>query len=131
MTAARNIITYMRGDSVAGTRNRNGWKLGDIVDAAPVMRGQADRLQQPAAATSTFRAAHASRREVLYVAANDGMLHCFRRRRPAPSSGPTSPRAQLPQLSALMDPTYCHQYFLNMTPAAYDIYMSGAWKTVI
>jgi type IV pilus assembly protein PilY1 len=129
VTAATNIITFTRGDSVAGSRSRGGWKLGDIVDAAPLMVGKpvgySDIVGYPA-----FRAANASRREVIYVAANDGMLHCF-----DIANGVELwayvPKDQLPNLSVLMDPAYCHQYFLNMTPAAYDLKLNGTWKTVL
>ncbi len=30
-----------------------------------------------------------------------------------------------------MEPAYCHDYYLNMTPVAYDIYVNGAWRTVV
>lgn len=129
VTAATNLITYIRGDSVAGSRSRNGWKLGDIVDAAPVMVGKPNSYHEMAG-YATYRAAQASRREVLYVAANDGMLHCFD---VADGSELWSyiPKDQLPNLYTLMDPAYCHNYFLNMTPGAYDVYIGGAWKTIL
>lgn len=129
VSTATNIITYVRGDSTPNSRSRNGWKLGDIVDAAPVMVGKPNSYYEMSG-YATYRAAQASRREVLYVAANDGMLHCF-----DISDGTELwsyiPKDQLPNLSALMDPAYCHSYFLNMTPAAYDVYVGGAWKTIL
>ncbi|MBK7368915.1 MAG: hypothetical protein IPJ04_13710 [Candidatus Eisenbacteria bacterium] len=129
VTAATNIITYVRGDSTPNSRSRNGWKLGDIVDAAPVMVGKPNNYYDMAG-YAAYRAAQASRQEVLYVAANDGMLHCF-----SVADGSELwayiPKDQLPNLYTLMDPTYCHQYFLNMTPAAYDVYVGGAWKTIL
>jgi type IV pilus assembly protein PilY1 len=30
-----------------------------------------------------------------------------------------------------MSTTYCHSYFVNMTPAVYDIHVGGNWKTVL
>ena len=30
-----------------------------------------------------------------------------------------------------MSPSYCHKYFNNMTPAVYDMYVGGNWKTVL
>ncbi len=126
---AQKIITYVRGDSTPNSRSRNNWKLGDIVDAAPVMVGKPNSYYDMAG-YATYRAAQASRQEVLYVAANDGMLHCF-----SVADGSELwayiPKDQLPNLSYLMDPTYCHQYYLNMTPAAYDVYVGGAWKTIV
>ncbi len=128
-TAASNLITFIRGDSVAGSRSRNGWKLGDIVDPAPVMVGKPAGYSEQSGYTE-FRAAQASRREVLYVAANDGMLHCFDVETGA-EQWAYIPKDQLPRLADLMDPAYCHNYYLNMTPAAYDIKIGTAWRTYV
>jgi type IV pilus assembly protein PilY1 len=129
LTSANNIIAYTRGDTVSGMRDRAGWKLGDVVDAAPLMVGKPTTYSELSSYTA-FRNAQASRREVLYVASNDGMLHCFDT---ADGSELWAyiPKDQLPRLSLLMDPAYCHNYFLNMTPAAYDIQLSGVWRTIL
>ena len=76
LSTATNIITYVRGDSTPNSRSRNGWKLGDIVDAAPVMVGKPNSYYE-IPGYATYRAARAEPSRVLYVAANDGMLHCF------------------------------------------------------
>ncbi len=129
VTEATNIITYVRGDSVAGSRAREGWILGDIVDAAPVAVGKPTGFSS-LAGYADFRLTHASRGEVLYVAANDGMLHCF-----DTSTGDELwayvPKTQLPRLKNLMSTGYCHQYFVNTTPAVYDLPIGGQWKTVL
>ncbi len=129
LATAQNIITYTRGDSLPGTRSRNGWKLGDIVDPAPVMVGRPVDYNDMAGYTA-FRQANANRREVLYVAANDGMLHCFNIE-DGVELWSYIPRNQLSKLQDLMSPSYCHEYFLNMTPGVYDIKLSGTWKTVL
>ena len=129
VTTATNIITYVRGDSVAGARARSGWKLGDIVDAAPIMVGKpADYSEQPG--YGAYRVAQASRREVVYAAANDGMLHCFDSQ-DGSELWAYIPGDQLPRLNLLLDPSYCHNYFLNSTPAAYDLQVGGRWRTVL
>ncbi|MGH7741697.1 MAG: pilus assembly protein, partial [Candidatus Eiseniibacteriota bacterium] len=128
-TTAKNLINYVRGKSFAWYRDRSGWILGDIIDAAPVSVGHPNAFNNFLDYWS-FRTSHVSRAEMVYVAANDGQLHCFNA-----STGAEQwayvPKVTLPQLSALADPAYCHQYYLNVTPAAYDIYMGGVWKTVI
>jgi type IV pilus assembly protein PilY1 len=126
---ADSIIKYTRGDSVAGTRSRNGWKLGDIVDAAPLTVGRPNGFNTFLNYFS-FRAARTGRPEVVYAAANDGMLHCFDAHTGV-ESWAYVPKTQLPRLKLLMNPEYCHDYFLNMTPVAYDIYLNGAWKTML
>jgi type IV pilus assembly protein PilY1 len=126
---ATNIINFTRGDSTPGSRSRLGWKLGDIVDAAPVTVGKPNGFNNFLNYWS-FRSTRAGRSEVVYVGANDGMLHCI-----DATNGSEKwayvPKNHLPNLSGLMDPSYCHHYYLNMTPAVYDIYMNGAWKTVL
>ena len=126
---ATNIIDYSRGTDLAGYRDRDDWKLGDIVDSSPITVGKPaffyDFLSYP-----SFRSGNAGRPEVLYVGANDGMLHCFRT-----SDGSEewayAPKNQLGKLKDLMSPNYCHEYFVNMTSAVYDMYVGGNWKTVL
>ncbi len=129
VATATNYINYIRGTDQTGFRDRAGWKLGDIIDSSPVTIGKPasyyDFLSYPA-----FRAGNAGRQEVLYVGANDGMLHCF-----ATADGTENwayiPKNQLGKLKNLTDPSYCHNYFVNMTSAVYDINISGTWKTVL
>lgn len=128
-TEASNIISYTRGNHISGKRDREGWKLGDVVDAAPVAVGKPTTFSN-LPGYAAFRAAHANRDEVVYVAANDGLLHCF-----DTADGTElwayAPKTQLPRLKNLMEPAYCHQYFVNTTPLAIDIPVSGTWKTVL
>jgi len=129
VTTATNIITYTRGDSLPGTRSRYGWKLGDIVDAAPVAVGRPNSFNNFDNYWA-FRAANTNRSEVVYVGSNDGLLHAFDANNGV-ELWAYAPKTLLSRLSSLMNPAYCHEYFLNMTPVAYDIFMNGAWKTVI
>jgi type IV pilus assembly protein PilY1 len=127
--AATQIIQYARGTDLAGCRDRDGWKLGDIVDSSPVAVGKPTGFYDFSSYAS-FRSANLSRGERLYVGANDGMLHCF-----STSDGTEAwayvPKNQLPKLKNVMSPAYCHDYFVNLTPAVYDIYINGNWKTVL
>ncbi|MCC6650044.1 MAG: hypothetical protein IT348_02725 [Candidatus Eisenbacteria bacterium] len=128
-TAATNIINFTRGDYVSGMRDRGGWRLGDIVDSAPIMVGK------PTGFTSinnysSFRSANASRTEALYVGANDGMLHCFNAE-DGTELWSYVPKTLLGRLSELTSTSYCHGYFANMSPAAYDVYVGGSWKTML
>ncbi|MBI5169269.1 MAG: hypothetical protein HZA61_07255 [Candidatus Eisenbacteria bacterium] len=128
-TEAANIINFTRGDSIAGYRSRNGWRLGDIVDSAPIMVGK------PTGFTSlnnyaAFRSANANRTEALYLGANDGMLHCFNAADGSEMWGYV-PKLMLPRLRELTSPTYCHAYYVNLSPMAFDVYTSNAWRTML
>jgi len=127
--AATNLINYTRGTDITGTRDRAGWKLGDVVDAAPVAVGKPKRYHNYLA-YAAYQSANATRTEMIYVAANDGMLHAFQASNGA-ENWAYIPKNQLPRLSLLMDPAYCHNFFLNLTPVVHDIYVGGAWKTVL
>lgn len=128
-TAAQDLIRYVRGEHISGSRDRGGWILGDIVDAAPVMVGKPSGYH-PYLNYTSFRLANLSRNEVLYVAGNDGMLHCFDTTDGSELWG-YIPKNQLGRLNLLKDPSYCHNYFVNLTPTVTDVYMGGAWKTVL
>jgi type IV pilus assembly protein PilY1 len=128
-TEATNIINYVRGNAIEGTRDREGWILGDIVDASPLAIGKPTGFSS-LPGYAAFRSAHATRGEVLYVGGNDGMLHCI------DTTDGTElwayiPKSQLGRLKNLMQLDYCHEYFVNATPAAYDLLINGAWKTVV
>ncbi len=97
-TEATNIIDYIRGKPVTGYRNRcisisgatqetgcsgsneRSWVLGDIVYSTPTVvaspREQYDLIYGDSTYTA-FRNKYASRRNVVYLGANDGMLHAF------------------------------------------------------
>lgn len=124
-----DIINYVQGEDIPGYRNRNGWMLGDIVDSSPVVVGSPAHfykyLGYPA-----FVTANKTRERVVYVGANDGMLHCFRA-----SDGYEMwayvPQSNLARLKGLLDNSYCHEYFVNGSPKAVDAYVDGAWRTMV
>ncbi len=126
---AANVINWTRGETVAGYRDRGGWLLGDIVDSSPIPVG-------PPASYFLFndylgfREAHADREGVVYVGANDGMVHCF-----DAANGEEIwayiPSDLLDRLDDLASTSYCHEYFVNQTPRVVDCYLGGEWKTVM
>lgn len=87
-TEGTNIINFIRGEQVSGYRNRNvtvegeskTWRLGDIVYSSPVsVGGPSERfdLRYQDATYNRFYQKYKDRRHVVYVGANDGMLHAF------------------------------------------------------
>ena len=129
LSQAQDIINYTRGDAVGGYRDRAGWVLGDIVDASPVVVGRPSTYST-LPGYAAFRSTYSSRTEVVYVGANDGMLHCFNAT-DGTEMWAYVPRDLLPRLQDLMSTTYCHEYFVNLTPAVYDVYSGNAWKTIL
>lgn len=119
-------------------------KLGDIVHAAPVFvgappfvgRGEAEYPLVDGELYHQFRNAQLGRTEVVYVGANDGMLHAF-----SASTGAELfayvPNSVMNGLSTLTDPDYSHRFYVDSTPSVNDIYMipAGAsdkeWQTVL
>ncbi len=126
---ATNVINWTRGETVAGYRDREGWLLGDIIDSSPVPVGAPSSFYMQNSYVA-FRDALEDREPVLYVGANDGMVHCF-----SSETGEELwayiPHDQLDHLDELADPGYCHEYSVNLSPKAFDCYLGGEWKTVL
>jgi Tfp pilus tip-associated adhesin PilY1 len=74
-----NVVNYVRGwrlDNNAAWQNTNTTKLGDIFHSKPVVVGPPSLFYFDTG-YSSFAAANAARKRVLYVGTNDGMLHAF------------------------------------------------------
>jgi len=86
-----NIINFVRGDEIAGLRTRlleaplgsgtyKVWKLGDPIHSTPTIvaapHTNYDLIYGDVSYTA-FYTRWQSRRQVVYVGANDGMLHAF------------------------------------------------------
>lgn len=87
---AEKIVNYIRGQDIAGYRNRridvdgdgtlDPVLLGDIVNSSPISVGRPSSGYDLAFGDDTyreFRQKYQNRRQVVYVGANDGMLHAF------------------------------------------------------
>ena len=114
-------------------------KLGDIVSSSPIFVGAPpfaypDSLES--VAYSTFVASHATRQKMVYVGANDGMLHGF-----DAGNGATKgqeklafiPSAVFGNLHELTKPNYPfnHKFFVDGTPTMGDVFYAGAWHTLL
>ena len=133
--------------------------LGDIVHSAPSFVGppRAFRRDQSPYPTgsgdlySAFQGDKSSRQRIVYVAANDGMLHAFDAGDDADSVGSgnevfayvpnkiidSSQRFanDLDQLTSLV---YSHRFFVDLTPTVEDLFMrasasaaTASWNTVL
>jgi type IV pilus assembly protein PilY1 len=141
-------LTYLRGEEIDGLRNRST-PLGDIVHSSPMLVGVPSSFfpdnwgtaaPENAAAYSSFGRDNRERRRVLYVGANDGMLHAFDAGQwtGAEWSAGTGeelfayvPSPVFSRLSALTNPKYTHKYYVDASPRAADVFINGAWRTVL
>lgn len=159
-TNAVNLINFIRGDEIAGLRTRmlevpigsgtyKVWKLGDPIHSTPTVVGAPRARYDLAFGDPTYTAFYAkyrNRRQVVYVGANDGMLHAFNggyyhkgddptttstvehgwyTKNPTDnSSGPNLgselwsfiPQELLPHLQWLARTDYTHVYYVDLKP---------------
>lgn len=160
-----NLINYIRGTDVAGFRSRTinnkVWKLGDIIHSTPVSVSKPTDNYHVIYGDEdygTYYKNNLNRETVIYVGANDGMLHAF-------TSGVYSatdkkfnkkestseeigdelwayiPQALLPHLKWLADPDYGdgnHVYYCDLKPKVFDAKIDtdsdnkpDTWKTLL
>ncbi len=116
----------------------NTGKLGDIIDSSPVYVGKPlfdypDTLES--VAYSAFVTAQAGRTPMVYVGANDGMLHGFNsadgKERMAYVPNLVYENISQNNLSLLTSSSYSHRYYVNGTPTTGDVFINGAWRTML
>ncbi len=141
------LVNYLRGDDSnegAGQDFRvRRSVLGDIVNSDPMFVAEStahypDDLEDKS--YDAFITANETRDGVVYVGANDGMLHGF-----AEVSGQEViayvPNAAYKNLYELTSEDYRHRYFVDAGPNIIDVYMDdmddpgsatdGVWRTVL
>ena len=144
-----NLVNFVRGqrgregfipnDATALYRTRTA-VLGDIVNAQPVF-AKAPFADYNHDDYATFKSNNVNRTPMVYVAANDGMLHAFYAGlNPADPLGGEErwsfiPSMALPSLYKLADTKWdvLHRFLVDGTPAIGDVYDSGngVWKTIL
>jgi len=138
-SVGQDRLNYVRGSGAnegSGTgdfRARTFTKLGDIVNSninyvAGPNAGYADP------AYGTFASNYAARTPMLYVGANDGMMHAFNA-----NTGDEMmafvPGKLVPKLNQLTRQPYSHTYYVDGSPIVGDALLgtapSAAWKTIL
>jgi type IV pilus assembly protein PilY1 len=132
-----NLVNWLRGQSGNNSIYRTRENvLGDTVASKPAFVGK-PILQYADAVTpdyNSFKVANQSRQGVLYIGANDGMLHAL--------NGNTGqelwayvPRVIMPEMHKLAVSNYDvkHRNFVDGSPAVMDVFFksSNEWKTVL
>lgn len=132
-------LAYLRGEDVSGFRARTH-KLGDIVHSAPVYVGRVPDFPYPdtieSSSYSGFRESikalnsGSGRRAMVYVGANDGMLHGFDAETGREIFAYV-PGAVFGKLNRLTSPSYGHTYYVDGQMTVVDAFVGGSWRTVL
>lgn len=129
-------LDFIRGvEGLNDFRDRKGKLLGDIVHSSPLFVGTPGAAHTDSAYLA-FKESNKSRKSVVYVGANDGMLHAL-----DASTGEELfayiPNAVFKNLSKLTDKSYGkkHKYFVDGALSSQDVLVgtgsSAIWKTVL
>ncbi len=165
------VVNYIRGAEQPGTRSRTidfdddghdeVWRLGDIVHSTPRLVAAPDSRYDARYRDSSYRAfrnQYLNRRHMLYVGANDGLIHAFnggfwqestysyqRRGEDSEVQHPLgaelwsyAPMNLLPHLRWLAETDYPHVYYMDSEPMVFDANIfpddsdhPGGWGTVL
>lgn len=127
--------------------------LGDIVNSSPIFVGNPDYYypdnlegasynafkKDPNGDSKNYRKEVGERvlyrKPMIYVGANDGMLHAFNADTHSPDFGMEEfayvPASVYSRLERLGDKNYSHKYTVDGSPAVADVYYGGSWKTIL
>lgn len=145
---AAQRISFLRGESET-LRKRKTLKdgrpnvMGDIVNSSPLRvsgalyrSNAADALEGSGSKYATFASTQASKPAMIYVGANDGMLHAFRSDTGVEEFAYV-PSALLGSLNILTASNYGakdgtpHRYYVDGSPVSSDVYFGGEWHKVL
>lgn len=161
-TLAQDRLAYLRGDrsKEGGAFRARGSRMADVIHSAPVYVGEPSSAwpddglfgvdgnrYSDFSDKDDANGGAAGRTPVVYVGANGGMLHGFNGLNSGTDAG-KEVMAYVPNLvyssvageglHYLTDPNYAHQYYVDLTPVAQDVYTKGNsadvsrdWRTVL
>lgn len=134
-------VDFLRGDDTNTAANGGSFrnrvsKLGDIIYSNPTYVGKPDRYYQTppnfteASSYPAFKTAYNARDEIVYVGANDGMLHAF-----DAGTGDEKfafiPNAVFSNLWRLSRTDYAHTNYVDGPIAEGDVYYNNGWHTAL
>ncbi|MDP3253020.1 MAG: PilC/PilY family type IV pilus protein [Hydrogenophaga sp.] len=137
----RRRVSYLRGDrflesQYGKTMRQRSSRLGDIVNSNLWHTGRPLRPGFDHPGHADFRTRHASRRPMVYVGANDGMLHAFDAQTGAERLA-YLPLAVFGMLRDYTLPSYTHRYSVDGHPFTGDADLRANdsappdWRTVL
>ena len=132
-----NLVNFLRGDrSNEGNTTSDYYfarthVLGDVVNSQPVYV-QTPKASYADSGYTAFKSAQSTRQGMVYVGANDGMLHAFNADNGA-EAWAYIPSMLLPQLYKLADKNYplTHQPFVDGNLAQDDVHINNAWRSIL
>ncbi|MFV3306617.1 pilus assembly protein [Pseudomonas sp. NY15181] len=149
---AQNRLAFLRGDrsrevstsNPANPYRERGSRLGDIVNSDPqyianqdfgynLLAGSQWGNAGPAYLTYRASSSYKSKKPLVVLGANDGMIHGFDG---TLSNGGSElfayvPRTVVDDLYQLTSPTYSHRYYVDGSPNYSDVYIDSSWKTIV
>jgi type IV pilus assembly protein PilY1 len=162
--SAANYVAYLRGDRAqelgnGGVYRRRPYLLGDVSGskANPVGAPSAPYFDVTNPGYSAYKRSQSARKTVVYVGANDGMMHAFDGTLPGASACATcgtelfayvpsftyrgsDNNAATTGLASYGNPSFVHHFFVDATPQSFDIDFkntSGStattpdWRTIV
>ncbi|EPJ54663.1 MAG: hypothetical protein OFPI_06260 [Osedax symbiont Rs2] len=138
---SRNMIQYIKGKAFDDHFRARESILGDIVNSKPIYVGKPNTPSKFLSDTATsdaslissyasFVEAQASRKNMIYVGANDGMLHAFNA-----DTGNEQyayiPTLVVPQLKELAKKDYQHNFYVDGTASVENVYFDGQWRSIL
>ena len=140
--SGETLVSFIRGDrtkedfqtnDVGKLFRKRSSRLGDIVNSQPqYVQGAIGNYSD--SGYDAFKTAQASRTAMIYVGANDGMLHAFNAAT-GNEDWAIIPSLVLPNLYKLADINYAnsHTWLVDGAPVISDIYdrNSSQWKTIL
>lgn len=140
LVTGENIVNFLRGQNGYEDQADNTYKpfrdrqhiLGDMINSTPVYAKALPSTYADSGHAAFNSDNRSNRTAIVYVAANDGMLHAF--------NGTTGsetwayvPTFIMPNLYKLADKNYAnnHTYYVDGSPTVADVYFGGAWKTIL
>ncbi len=138
------LVSYLRGDRTKEASSTNTTAplfrerksvLGDIINSKPIHVGKPP-FDYADTGYATFKTSNLTRKKMVYVGANDGMLHAL-----DAATGEELwayvPTAVMPNLYKLADVKYGsntsqpHTYFVDGKTVQGDVKIGGVWKTIL
>jgi type IV pilus assembly protein PilY1 len=129
------IVGFIRGESAY---NIEGWRLGDIFHSNPVIIGEPSRffIDVGFSGVGGFYQANKDRTKVIFVGANDGMLHAFN----ASTGDEVWGFITNSLLKNLLSMVSTHTYYVDSSPKVADVWFdsngdniksAGEWRTLL